>query len=141
MILSTYEQKHDTIQLSCEIAHYNMRQLSIHWTPWGIYLHCIGHLFVQYGTSIYTIWDISQNSIGHLSIQYGTYIYVQYGTSLNIIPDIYLYSMGHLSIKYGHLPFQYVTYIHRVWSSPYAVLDIYIYNMGHMYIYDMGLSI
>ena len=70
MILSTYEQKHDTIQLSCEIAHYNMRQLSI-----------------QRGAFIYTVLDTFLYSIGHQSHQY-----IQYGTSHKIVSDIYLYS-------------------------------------------------
>ena len=51
--------KHVTIELSCEIAHYNMRQLSI-----------------QRGAFIYTVLDTFLYSIGHQ--------YIQYGTSLNI---------------------------------------------------------
>ena len=89
----------------------------------------MGHIYIQYGTSIYAVRDISQYRMGHLSIQdgnlymqyvtvitvwdiylYGTYISMQYGTYIYSVWDIYLYSMGHLSI---------------VW-------DIYVSNMGHL---------
>ena len=42
------------------------------YTVWVILLYSMGHLSLQYGTSIYIVWDISHYSMGHLSIQYGS---------------------------------------------------------------------
>ena len=44
---------------------------------------------------------ISHYSMGHLSIQYGTSIYTQYETSTYAVWDIYIYIKGHLFIQYG----------------------------------------
>ena len=78
----------------------------------------MGHISIQYGTSIY--------SKGHICIQHGTspnivcdiYLYIK-GTSIHTVWDISHYNMRHnLYLQYG--------------TSTHAVCDIYLYSMGHI---------
>ena len=92
-----------------------MGHLSIQYTVWDISHYSMGHLSVQYGTSLITVWDISHYSVeislhstGRLSI----HIYIQYGTSIYAVWEIYL---------------QYRKFLIAVW-------DIYLYRIGHIYI-------
>ena len=94
--------------------------------------YSMGHLSLQYGTSLITVWDISHYSMVHLSLQYGTYLitlwesiytvwghlYIQHGTYLITLWE-YIYTV------WGHLYIQHGTYLYTVW-------DIYLYSMGHL---------
>ena len=69
---------------------------------WDVSHYSMGHISLQYGTSLYLVWDIYLYSMVHLSLQCRN-ISLQYGTSLYLVWDIYLYSMVHLSLQCRNL--------------------------------------
>ena len=89
------------------MGHLSLQYGTYLYTIWDI-LYSIRHLTIPYGTSIYAVWDIYLHSIGNLSLQYGTSTTcIQSGASIYTVWDISHYRGGGGGERYFFMNYQW----------------------------------